>query len=30
MREPIMQGRDYYNQHSELQGRSAEGADGML
>ena len=30
MREPIMQGRGYYNQHSELQARSAEGADGML
>ena len=30
MREPIMQGRGYYNRHSELQARSAEGADGML
>jgi hypothetical protein len=30
MREPIMQGRGYYNQHSELQARSAEEADGML
>jgi hypothetical protein len=30
MREPTMQGRGYYNQHSELQARSAEGADGML
>jgi hypothetical protein len=30
MREPIMQGRGYYNQHSELQARSAEGADDML
>jgi hypothetical protein len=30
MREPIMQGRGYYNQHSELQARSAEAADGML
>lgn len=30
MRDPIMQGRGYYNQHSELQARSAEEADGML
>ena len=30
MREPTMQGRGYYNQHSALQARSAEGADGML
>jgi hypothetical protein len=30
MREPIMQGQGYYNQLSELQARSAEGADGML
>jgi SAM dependent carboxyl methyltransferase len=30
MREPIMQGRGYYNQHSALQARSAAEADGML
>ena len=30
MREPMMQGRGYYNQHSELQARSAAEADGML
>jgi hypothetical protein len=30
MREPIMQGRGYYNRHSEMQARSAEGADGVL
>jgi hypothetical protein len=30
MREPIMQGRGYYNEHSELQARSAAEADGML
>jgi hypothetical protein len=30
MREPVMEGRGYYNEHSELQARSAEEADGML
>jgi hypothetical protein len=30
MREPVMEGRGYYNQHSELQARSAEEADAML
>jgi hypothetical protein len=30
MREPIMQGRGYYNQHSALQARSAAEADDML
>ena len=30
MREPIMQGRGYYNRHSELQACSAADADGML
>jgi hypothetical protein len=30
MREPVMEGRGYYNQHSELQARSAAEADGVL
>ena len=30
MRQPIMQGRGYYNAHSALQARSAEEADAML
>ena len=30
MREPVMEGRGYYNAHSELQARSAEEADGVL
>jgi hypothetical protein len=30
MREPVMEGRGYYNEHSELQARSAEEADGVL
>ncbi len=30
MREPVMEGRGYYNAHSELQARSAQEADGML
>ncbi len=30
MRQPIMQGRGYYNAHSSLQARSAEEADAML
>jgi hypothetical protein len=30
MREPVMEGRGYYNEHSELQARSAEEADRML
>lgn len=30
MREPVMEGRGYYNKHSELQARSAEEADGVL
>ena len=30
MREPVMQGRGYYNEHSELQARSAEEADRVL
>ena len=30
MREPVMEGRGYYNEHSQLQARSAEEADAML
>jgi hypothetical protein len=30
MREPVMEGRGYYNEHSELQARSADEADGVL
>ena len=30
MREPVMEGRGYYNKHSEVQARSAEEADGVL
>ncbi len=30
MREPVMQGRGYYNEHSELQARAAEEADEVL
>ncbi|WP_413989125.1 hypothetical protein ACMDCR_24460 [Labrys okinawensis] len=30
MREPVMEGRGYYNEHSELQGRSAEESDAVL
>ena len=30
MREPVMEGKGYYNAHSQLQARSAEEADGML
>ena len=30
MHEPVMEGGGFYNQHSELQARSAEEADGML
>jgi S-adenosylmethionine-dependent carboxyl methyltransferase len=30
MRDPVMEGRGYYNAHSELQARSAEEADAML
>lgn len=30
MQGPVMEGRGYYNEHSQLQARSAEEADGML
>jgi hypothetical protein len=30
MREPVMQGRGFYNEHSEVQARAAEEADGVL
>ena len=30
MREPVMEGRGYYNEHSELQARSAEEANSVL
>lgn len=30
MREPITEGRGYYNQHLKVKVRSAERADGMM